>query len=275
MKKSRKIFGAVALSAVLAFGTAVPAFADNTNMTGEDVANTTNVANINQNSPKGDASTTINIATYSSHYSVTLPLALPFMLDQQGGDGVAPTGYYIQNNGEKAAVEIWNVSWEMNDAKNGTGTNAKYTFGFADTLASGTGKTLVSGVQPQYGSFVIKAASTDTAGKPNAKFATTAYVGSNSYTSATTTNQAALNRTELGGTASKDGAFYNYHEFANGAWVIAAADNTTTPGTIIPERDTISLSISGTALGNGTVVVDEKSIDAVASLMYTIGPKRA
>ena len=272
MKKSRKIFGAVALSAVLAFGTAVPAFADNnTNMTSGDVANTTNVANINQNSAKGDASKTINIATNSSHYSVTLPLALPFMLDQQGGDGVAPTGYYIQNNGPQAAVEIWNVSWEMNDAANGTGSSTKYSFGAADVMGAGLGKTLVGGYTPTYGSFVIKAASADTA-KTKAAFATTAY-----------TNGAVLGNSnltvpqhqELGGTTMKEGGLYNDKEFTNGDWVIAAADDKTTPGTTVPTRDNITLSISGTALGGGSTVVDEKSIDSVAKLVYTIGPKRA
>lgn len=272
MKKSRKIFGAVALSAVLAFGTAVPAFADNnTNMTSGDVANTTNVASVNENSAGG--TTTVNIATYSSHYDVTLPLVLPFMLDQQGGDGVAPTGYYIQNNGKDAAVEVWNVSWEMNNdtanAGNRSAAGYYYTFGSVATLGNTTGKTLFNSGSgtPEYGSFTIKAASADASHK-DASFDTLAKISAGVI---------GAQHNELGGTAMKDGAFYNYKEFTDGGWTIAKATTQTTAdatGRTEYTRDNIDLTISGTKLGSGSSV-KEDTIESVAKLVYTIGPKRA
>lgn len=270
MKKSRKIFGAVALSAVLAFGTAVPAFANNPkNLTSGDVSNE-NVANVNENNTTG--TTTVNISTYSSHYDVTLPLVLPFMLDQRGGDGVAPTGYYIQNNGPDAAIEIENVTWEMNTAKNGTGANSLYTFGSGATLGSNTSKVTTNGVAPKYGSFTICAASADST-KPNASFETLAYLGTNTPSTSVGTPTLSTMKPVLGDTnatpATKDGGIYNYKEFTPGAWVIDKAANSTTP-----TRDSINLSISGTQLGGAGISVDEKTVESIASIVYTVGPKR-
>lgn len=259
MKKSRKIFGAVALSAVLAFGTAVPAFADNNNMTGEDVSNTTNLAVVNQNSPAGAANTTINIATYSSHYDVTLPLVLPFMLDQQGGAGVAPTGYYIKNKGTEAAVEIWDVTWEMSTGNQGD-SNFLYTFGtktgLGNTDAATNGLTAPatgSGNQaPKYGSFTIEATSST-----GATFST---LGKNISQVTTDVNGDTL-------ATAKDGARYGHEAFDKGEWVIAKNDST---GTLAAAHDNITLAISGTKLTNAP----EAAISSVASLVYTVGPTR-
>lgn len=259
MKKSRKIFGAVALSAVLAFGTAVPAFADNNNMTGADVANTTDLTNINQNNRSG--STTVQIATYSSHYSVTLPLKLPFMLDQQGGAGVAPTGYYIQNNGDQAAVEVWSVEWNLEQTANSNGSNKYYTFGANAGLASNSTKIKWSnGTTPSFGSFVVTAQSDNKTANANGNFETTATLKSG--TSDTGDNASFI---AIDGTTSKDGALYGFKKFNDGDWTIAKAVNPTTP-----TKDTITLAISGTQLSNA-----DETIRDVARLVYTIGPKRA
>lgn len=268
MKKSRKIFGAVALSAVLAFGTAVPAFADNNNniTTTTPTANASDLAVVNQNSNKGDASTTINIATYSSHYSVTLPLVLPFMLDQQGGAGVAPTGYYIQNNGEEAGIEIWSVEYEM-AAGNGSGANTLYTFGANTGLANGSDKIHFSLTStPKYGSFVISAQSATTSA---AKFDTTATLRGGSGTSGDDSMKA------LDGVTTKDGALYGYKDFAKGTWTINKADKTVTQpadanGRTVYTRDNINLSICGTDLSDA----DEAIKSNIAKLVYTVGPVR-
>ena len=117
MKKSCKIFSAVALSAVLAMGTAMPAFAvtdtdlaDNAANVGADTNNMITYDKANLDANNGGASTNVNISTYSSNYSVTVPLYAPFMLDTAGGDGIAPTNYGIVNGGD-AAVFVVDVKW--------------------------------------------------------------------------------------------------------------------------------------------------------------------
>jgi len=131
MKKSCKIFSAVALSAVLAMGTAMPAFANVVDdFEGDDLKNGDYVnadGNLNgdywksydKNALENGASTNVNIATYSSNYSVTVPLFAPFMLDTAGGTGIAPTNYGIINGGE-AAVFVTNVKWEMTETADWT-----------------------------------------------------------------------------------------------------------------------------------------------------------
>ncbi len=134
MKKSSKVLGSVALSAALVMGTAVPAFADTlstetdgSNPTSEDASKQTEVdasfdtaagtakgaannfsaidtmaANKAYSGESGmnGASTVVNVSTYTSQISVTVPLTLPVQLDTAGGVGYAPSEghYYIANN---------------------------------------------------------------------------------------------------------------------------------------------------------------------------------
>lgn len=292
MKKSRKIFGAVALSAVLAFGTAVPAFADNnTNLNSGDVEQAQNQNGTKEyNENDAGASTTVNIATYSSHYSVTVPVKLPFMLDQIGGEGISPTNYYIQNNGEDAAVEVYAVTWELDGANNQTGAANEYYYTFGKTtglvnsspvVQSRYGATFGSLKDVKYGSFTIEATS-----GTGAAFNTVAtWDDGNGEPAAVTLPD---------GTTKKDGSRYGTKEFANGEWKIAKATTQTTAspavvwdsaqGKFVPNtdpdalkytKDPIALKITGTALGkHNSVSVDEKTIEDVASIMYTIGFSR-
>lgn len=176
MKKSCKIFSAVALSAVLAMGTAMPAFALNDDGTTGDNLRDDNYTNLNvdgenywknydKDALTDGASTNVNIATYSSNYSVTVPLYAPFMLDTAGGTGIAPTNYGIINGGE-AAVFVTNVKWTMTQS-------GDWTFGdgsASDNDGLGSDATPMDVVQkkggtvstsnkgtllPTYGSFVI------------------------------------------------------------------------------------------------------------------------
>ena len=150
MKKSCKIFSAIALSAILAMGTAIPAFANTTDEV--NAGDATNATNYNRAQLQSDgAHTNVNIATYSSNYSVTVPLYAPFLLDTAGGQGMAPSNYYIQNNGQ-ANVYVNQVDWAIQDDFKG-----KWTFGANKT----TGNTAPSATAPmaggtaEYGSFVI------------------------------------------------------------------------------------------------------------------------
>lgn len=174
MKKSRQIFGAVALSAVLAFGTTVPAFANVVDdITGDDLQDANYTGMVTEDGEnfwkeydkanlEDGASTSVNIATYSSNYSVTVPLFAPFMLDTAGLAGIAPSNYGIKNGGE-AAVFVTDVTWEIAD-----GADGGWTFGAAKSdgtnpldvvnIKNGTKPTV-----PEYGSFVITLTHTDSA----------------------------------------------------------------------------------------------------------------
>lgn len=173
MKKSCKIFSAVALSAALAVGTTMPAFANTVDdITGDDLQNGNNSAYVNGDGTLNKdywkdydkdalaadgASTNVNIATYSSNYSVTVPLFAPFMLDTAGGTGIAPTNYGIINGGE-AAVFVTNVKWTMTedgdwtfgDEANGLGSD-----GTPLPVVQKKGGTPGTTTLPTYGSFVI------------------------------------------------------------------------------------------------------------------------
>ncbi len=166
MKKSCKIFSAVALSAVLAMGTAMPAFAvtdtdlaDNAANVGADTNNMITYDKANLDANNGGASTNVNISTYSSNYSVTVPLYAPFMLDTAGGDGIAPTNYGIINGGD-AAVFVVDVKWEMTEDSDwtfGDGTAADNGGLGSDAIPMGVVHTK-AGTKPSdptYGSFVI------------------------------------------------------------------------------------------------------------------------
>lgn len=266
MKKSRKIFGAVALSAVLAFGTAVPAFAVTS---GTDASN--QAINTYDENDTGGASTTVNIATFSSHYSVTLPIKLPFMLDQMGGDGIAPTNYYIQNNGDQAAVEIYDVTWSM-AAGNDTGAAPFfYTFGDAPYTAQGVtpsaGLNVGNPANPQYGSFVVEAtAASQGTGTPAVSFNTVKSTAANLPDGGVAAGMVTKGADGNPLATPMDGARYGFKTFGKDAWEISKATNTMTP-TVCP----ITLKITGSKLNAGT---PENEIANVASLIYTVGPAR-
>lgn len=158
MKKSCKIFSAVALSAVLAVGTAVPAFAatpnplpsqDNNQANAYgDVTYDKNDLDTSANKNAG-ASTNVNISTYSSAYNITVPLWAPFAVDTEGGAGIAPTNYYIQNNNE-STIYVTEVTWTMDNVLD-------WTFKYPSSGNAKANQNWVnsSGQTPKYGSFVI------------------------------------------------------------------------------------------------------------------------
>lgn len=154
MKKSCKIFSAIALSAILAMGTAIPAFANTTDEV--NAGDATNAKNYNRTQLQSDgAQTHVNIATYSSNYSVTVPLYAPFLLDTAGGDGMAASNYYIKNGGS-ANVYVHQIDWSISndgDHKKNWTFGATYS-GMNNTTANVV--NTVAGAAPEYGSFVIK-----------------------------------------------------------------------------------------------------------------------
>ena len=161
MKKSSKIFGSLAVSAALVMGTAVPAFADTTSDTSVDTnmdAHTgaqTALTHSGTDKSKGEGTTTVNISTYTSQISVTVPLSVQFALDTNGGAGYAPTNYKIIN-GTVVPVEVVSAAISK-------GTDGKYDFGTTASTVSG-GTAVGSGtIGDLYADFTpVPAADTDT-----------------------------------------------------------------------------------------------------------------
>lgn len=146
MKKSSKILGSVALSAALAMGTAVPAFAatpgnelafggaeKNYSTSGTD-------ALIDQES---GASTIVTVSTYTSQLSVTVPLYLPIWLDTAGQASYAPNNYSISNGSPiDITVESAEYTAVHPTLKPGTetslpGVSNKYNIKIANKVADG------------------------------------------------------------------------------------------------------------------------------------------
>lgn len=102
MKKTSKLFGAVALSAALALGTAVPAFAVE--------ASDTTIADENLGTAQTDEDgkqvfnpangTKVNIQSQTLQINVTIPLAMTVNTLTTGGKVGVPTNYVIKSNTE-------------------------------------------------------------------------------------------------------------------------------------------------------------------------------
>lgn len=244
MKKSRQIFGAVALSAVLAFGTAVPAFANV--VTDIDPTEATDETEYSKENLADGASTNVNIATYSSNYSVIVPLYAPFMLDTAGGTGIAPNNYGIKNHGD-AAVFVTNVEWTMNEA-------GAWTFGYelgSDTTPMNVNLTSIrnnntSPQNPEYGSFVITLAPDgyDETNAPQENAPVSTFV---KQTVGTGTGTSTTNCETTGSKAVK--------------WIINTNDAGDTE-----DRNNIALSIMGSKLFKS---LTETQLN-VASIVYTV-----
>ena len=92
MKKTSKLFGAIALSATLAMG-AIPAFAADTVGATEDIEGTEDdvrTLDTDADGGAGSPDSIITVSTFTSQISVTLPVALPIVADTAGGAGMAP-----------------------------------------------------------------------------------------------------------------------------------------------------------------------------------------
>lgn len=208
MKKTSKLFGAVALSAALAVGCAMPAFAEttgsNTGSATDDVqfdgiaadgnGTVTNTDNAN--------STVVNVSTYTSQLSVTVPLKLPVVLDRAGGMGKTPTNYFIQNN-SGPDIEVKSAAYSILDE----GTNkADWNFGSSDdhiavdAAASRLSGTSSAPVNPAAGTMMMSFVPADTS------FGTTEwYTKGGSASSGKTQEGTAVIEWTVPGTATKPG----------------------------------------------------------------------
>lgn len=209
MKKTSKIFGAMLCSAALAVGCAMPAFAeeagsntgsatDDTEFTGISADGTGKVV-----STDNANSTVVNVSTYTSQLSVTVPLKLPVVLDRAGGMGKTPTNYFIQNNsGPDIAVK--SASYSILDE----GSNkAEWNFGgseehFAvDAAAQRISGTTSAPTNPTTGTLMMSFVPTDTTA-----FGTTEwYTKGGSASSGKTQEGTATIDWTVPGTASKPG----------------------------------------------------------------------
>lgn len=144
MKKTSKVFGAVALSAALAFGCSLPAFAaDEYGVAIGDLASDTHVE-------QGDAiSTDVKVATRVTNINVAVPLTVTIVADSAGGDVLHPsaglknyangvydaeltTGYRIENY-SPFPVKITDIATQ--DTSDGS-----WALVTADVVDSGTGE---------------------------------------------------------------------------------------------------------------------------------------
>lgn len=165
MKKSSKIFGGLAVSAALVMGTAVPAFADTTSDPSVDTDMDTKTGAqtaLTQGTDKsqGTGETTVNISTYTSQISVTVPLSVQFALDTTGGAGYAPSNYKIVNN---TVVPV-----TVEKAVASEGTMGDYAFGAAKFASAGTTKTAGT-IGEVYAKFTPAAGSTNSVELASAK----------------------------------------------------------------------------------------------------------
>lgn len=161
MKKTSKLFGAVALSAALALGCAAPAFAESKapSQTSGEASTPTEFTGINANgegtaTKSGtDSSTVVNVSTYVSQLSVTIPLKLPVVLDRAGGFGKAPTKYYIQNN-SGPDIQVTKASYKILTGEYTSDWN--FPVSVSNHLAAGSAPTEISsGTNPENGTMLL------------------------------------------------------------------------------------------------------------------------
>lgn len=174
MKKTSKVFGAIAVSAALALGTAVPAFADtevkpSTDEATDDKTYSQSLNEDNQMTLEDEtegSSTIVKVSTYTSQLNVTVPLTLPVALDRAGGYGMAPTNYYIQND-SVPNIEVVKADFSIVDDTKWTFKDDESAFAPGDAPLSVTKKgTSASSATPQddpasVGSMLLQLAPTD------------------------------------------------------------------------------------------------------------------
>lgn len=159
MKKTSKIFGTLALSAALAFGCALPAFAvtpDAPEIADENEGNYTQTGTIKDDDTMDATNqTTVSLTTYTSQLSVTVPIALPIVANTGGGDALTPNNYYIKNNSVPNILiddANWNIVTGQDQAWNlGTGEFADGASPEAINYATGNSPTM-----PTKGSLYMK-----------------------------------------------------------------------------------------------------------------------
>lgn len=170
MKKTSKVFGALALSAALAMGVAMPAFAapyqgNDLTLETEGKAQTVNVNNAQKSGDISDSSekssTVLTVKTYTSQISVTIPLTLPFAADTVGGAGMAPADYSITND-SIVPITISKAAYNIQPNSSGKTPADDWTFGIGEFNSAGAPALRISGdpdsspVNPLIGSFYMK-----------------------------------------------------------------------------------------------------------------------
>lgn len=146
MKKTSKLFGAAALSAALAMGTAIPAFAADAAGAADDIESaegdtTTNTVDA-EDLTAGTKNTVVKVSTHTSQITVTVPIALPVVADTAGGYGLSPNNYGITNE-SVPDIEVTGATWNIVDEGD---TKAKWNLGTAEFEEMGTSATnFVSG----------------------------------------------------------------------------------------------------------------------------------
>lgn len=140
MKKTSKLFGAVALSAALAMGTAIPAFAADAAGATDDIEaadgdTTTNTVDA-EDLTAGTKNTVVKVSTHTSQITVTVPIALPVVADTAGGYGLSPNNYGITNE-SVPDIEVTGATWNIVD-------EAKAKWNLAEAEFSGMGEDAVA-----------------------------------------------------------------------------------------------------------------------------------
>lgn len=163
MKKTSKVLGSIALSAALAMGTAVPAFAAESYW-GEDDAttveestedatigltNNSKTGSIDNDADGNGASTVIKASTYTSQLSVTVPLAVPLKFDTVGGAGLGPSKnkYYIQNN-SSTNISVTEAAFAISD-------DATDDWNFSTTYYADSNAAVDADKNLKYGDFYL------------------------------------------------------------------------------------------------------------------------
>lgn len=126
MKKMTKIFGTVAVSAALAIGTAMPAFAADAGLAGDATGDKQDHAVVgSQNSADDKAGMSTDVLAYydtsaeisGNQVSAAVPLGIYVVINGSTGgekDIITPSNYYIKNTG-KNTVEVTAAKAKWND----------------------------------------------------------------------------------------------------------------------------------------------------------------
>lgn len=118
MTMKKQIFGAILLSAALAVGSAMPAFAATVTDTTSSSGTVGSNSSATIQAVAGSAGeTTVNINTVITQINVTVPLTVGFVAETGGGTlGVPSDGTYKIKNGSAAAIYITQVDLSAVDA---------------------------------------------------------------------------------------------------------------------------------------------------------------
>lgn len=236
MKKTSKLFGAVALSAALALGTAVPAFADptfNDDQIGVDGSNEVQTATMDADTTSGN--TNVFLKTTTTQINATIPLDIVVTANVEGGAMVTPseTAYTISNNNENANLYV---------KKAVASTETGWT-GASDAVWPATGGTAAADPNAANGSFLMRiTAKNDTKTWPSVVL-----VSSNPALKETSDATASCAR-EID---------------VNDKWIVPPASSNTAPGVL-------KLKLEGVASAIKNLKADNTTTEKIMTITYTV-----